>query len=551
MIQELHIHNLAVIEDATLEFSSRDTALVGETGAGKSLVVNSLMLLMGNRSDFSLVRDSQKKAYVSALFQIEEGFLQNHAELKDYVNEDKTLLIKRVLNSDKTSRYYLNDEQVTANELREVTSHLIDIHSQNAKSDLLDETKQIRYLDMSSEEILSALQDYRKAYYEYTETKNQLSQLVSSHKEYDREYLEFQIKEIEKYHLSENEIEELNAEYLSLRDQDRLKEKYMSFKTTISSSSLSLNEMLSQASHQLKGLFDTSLDEKAKRVYSEILSLQEFLNDLDYEFESKSIDPKRIDDINERLFSLKGLMRKYGKTTKEILTKYDSFRKTLSQMDSYEENVKDLETEIERKKASAMKKAEILSSLRENQALVLSKNIQDEMESLGLRKGGFRIDVEKKDELSENGIDHVTFKVSLNAGLSEQPLSKAASGGEASRLMLALKIVLNRIDPYDLMVLDEIDTGISGKASFLVAKKIRQLSRESSLIIISHIPQVVSSCDTSIQIEKKTDGKNTFTTAKSLDEKETIRFVAAMISLDKVTDNALSQAQELYSEFHK
>lgn len=551
MILELHIHNLAVIEDTTMEFTSRNTALIGETGAGKSLVVNSLLLLTGSRSDFSLVRDSSRKAFVSALFHIEDGFLKKHPELEEYVDDAHDLLIKRVLNPDKTSRYYLNDESVTANELKAVTGHLIDIHSQNAKSDLLDETRQIKYLDLGSEKIQSCLEEYQKSYRSYLDKKKELDELYSSHKEYDRDYLEFQIKEIEKYNLRENEIEDLNEEFLSLREQDRLKDKYQSFQTSINSSSMSLNDILSLAGHQLKGLIDTTLKDKAENVYQNILSLQESLNDLDYAFEEQSIDPKRIDEINERLFSLKGLMRKYGKTTEEILNKYRSFKEKLDEMDNFEARVEDLKAEIQKLYDGSLSLALKLSERRHEFAEELTLSIQQQMGFLGLRKNGFNIQIDRKEVLDNEGFDKVTFMVSLNAGLESQSLSKAASGGESSRIMLALKIALNQVDPYDLMVLDEIDTGISGKAAYFVASKIRSLSKQSSLIVISHLPQVVSSCDQGIRIEKKTIDDMTFTTASSLSEEEMIQMIASMISLDKVTDNAISQAKELYSEFHK
>lgn len=550
MILELHIHNLAVIEDTVLTFHDKDTALIGQTGAGKSLIVNSLLLLTGSRSDFSLVRDTNKKAYVSALFKLDDAFINKHPEIKEYVDEDKTLLIKRVLNVDKTNRYYLNDEVVTATELKTVTSHLIDIHSQNGKVDFLDETKQIRYLDLSDKKIIKTLTEYQNLYAKYLSKKKQFNDFVSSFKDYDREYLSFQIKEIEKYDLKENEIEDLNAEYESLKGQDKIKEQYEKFSMSIADDKTSLNDYLSIAYRQLKNLESSPLKEQASLVSQNIVTLQESLNDLDYAFSNLKIDPNRIERINERLFSLKGLMRKYGRTTKEILDKYLSFKEKLEAIDSYDERKEELQSEIENARKEALSKAIELSDLRMNAAKKLSKEVQDEMEDLGLRKGGFRIDVNRTDDLKEDGIDKVTFMVLLNAGLNEQTLSKAASGGEASRLLFAMKIALNHIDPYDLLVFDEIDTGVSGKIAYLMAKKIKKISIESSLILISHLPQVVSCASSSILIEKKTEGNKTYSSSKTLSKEEMIQTIASMLSSSEVTSSALKQAEELYMEFH-
>ncbi len=550
MILELHISNFATIEETSLFFDQKSTALIGETGAGKSLIVNSLLLLTGARSDFSLLRDPEKKASVSALFQIEKSFLDRHKEILDYVNEDQTILLKRVLNKDKTSRFFLNGEVVNLNTIRLVTSHLLDIHSQNAKSDLLDENKQYLYVDYSSKKISHLKNEYLDAYQDYLRKKEEYENFLSSNKELDLDYLQFQIAEIEKYHLEENEIEDLNARFESLKGLDRVREKYETLIENMNTSGSSFSDSLSLISRGLRGLFDSPLKEKAEKCYADLLSFQNDFKDLESQYDDLSIDPVEIDKINERLFSLKGLMRKYGSTTKEILDKYSDYKKKLDDCLSFDEKKKDFEQEVLNKKQIALKKADLLSQERKEAAAALEKKIQQEMASLGLRKGGFFIHLSKKDELSIEGQDRVVFYVKLNEGLEESPLSKAASGGEASRLMLALKIVLNSLDPYDLLVLDEIDTGIDGKAAYLVGKRIQSLAKDSSLLVISHLPQVVSSCQGAILIEKKTIGNSTYTSTMPLDEKGMIQQIAKMLSLEKVSQTMVESAEELYHEFH-
>ena len=549
MIEELHIANLAVIEDTTLEFHSRYTALIGETGAGKSLVVNSLLLLTGERSDYSLIRDKSKKAVISGLFHLDKSFISKHEEIAPYVDEQGELIVKRVLNPDKTGRCYLNDEIVSLNEFKTATNHLIDIHSQNAKNDLLDEMKQIRYVDeYLKDDIAKAKKDYQVSYKDYLDAKEDLKNLLEQDKELDRDYLSFQIAEIEKYHLQENEIEDLNSEYESLRGYDKLKEKYDNFLVVSESGQGSLSERLSSSVSSLRGLKDTDLGPIAELCLDDVISLQEHLRDLDMTFKDMSNDPRRLDYINERLFNLKGLQRKYGKSTKEILDKLNDYKEKLNRLDSFQDEKIRLEEVIKAKEKELALKAERLTSLRIKAGEELSLDIGKEMSSLGLRKNAFRVEVKNKD-YSLDGKDNVTFKVSLNEGLDENSLAKAASGGESSRLMLALKVVLNALDPYDVLVFDEIDTGISGKTASLVAKKIKSISKDSPLIVISHLPQVVASSNSAVYIEKKSKDNMTSSVSKTLKDTEIRDYVARMLSGDKVTPSALSQADELIKEY--
>jgi len=550
MIEELRIQNLAVIEDTTLTFPTSYTALVGETGAGKSLVVDSLSLLTGERSDFSLVRDKTKKAVISALFSLSDSFLNDHPELKEYVGDDHTLLLKRSLLPDKSTRCSLNDEPLTLAKFRSVTSHLISIHSQGAKSELLDPTKQIIYLDRyGGEKLQKAKEQYQKAYSLYLAAQKEKEERIATNKELDRDYLEFQIKEIEKAHLQENEIEDLNKEYESLRSYERIKEKFSAFYEETEAGSPTLSDRLGNAISALSPFRDTELSEKAEALRESCEDTLASLDDFTDAFKNLNGDPKRIDEINERLFELKGLQRKYGKSTAEILAHLKDYKDKLSRLDSFEEEIKELDEKIEKAKEDASVKAETLSKLRKEAGAKMSAAIGGELSSLGLRKNGFRVEVADA-ELSSEGKDRVRFSVSLNAGLGEEELAKAASGGEASRLMLALKIVLNALDPYDLLVFDEIDTGVSGKTAALVAKKIRSLASSSQILVISHIPQVVASAESAIRIEKKTENGMTSTKAKLLDQDGFVNALAGMLSGEKVNAAALDAAKALIAEVH-
>ena len=548
MIQELHISNLAVIEDTTLEFASNFVSLIGETGAGKSLIVDSLNLLKGDKADFSLVRDQKKKANVIATFSIDEKFLLEHQEIQEYLDDTSTLILKRVLNPDHTSKTYINDEPVSLNEFKKVSSHLIDIHSQGSNWDLLDEKKHIYYLDKFSEkEIKESKDEYQKAYKKYQESKDKLAVLIEENSKLDREYLSFQIAEIKKADLKEHEIEDLNAEYQSLRQLEIIQNNFNDYKENILLPEGNIKDILFKIRNKLSKFENTPLEKEAKKLFENINDTVESFNLLEESYHDLNLDPNRIEYINSRLFSLKGLQRKYGKTTDEILSKLNEYEKKLKEVDDFENLKIDLQNEIDKNKEEAIKKAKILSEKRKKVSISLEKSISKEMEDLGLLKDGFKVKFEES-ELSSDGIDKVTFEIRLNKGLDFTSLKKAASGGEASRLMLSLKVVLNALDPYNLLVFDEIDSGVSGRIASLIANKIKKVSSSCQVLVISHLAQVVSSSFSSIKITKHVSKDMTQTKAKTLNDEEFEEEIAKLLSGEKVTESAKLQAKELIKE---
>ena len=548
MLEELHISNLAVIEDTTLNFESVYVALLGETGAGKSLIVSSLNLLLGERADFSLIRDKEKKATISALFSLSSDFLSRHEEIREYVDNNQ-LILKRVLLPDHTSRCYINDEIVSQNELKNVSMHLIDIHSQNSNIDILDEKKQLLYvLGFLTENGKKTLDVFQRKYDEYRSKKKEYNDFLSSYHDIDVDYLTYQINEIEKYHLKEHEIEDLNEEFESLKEYSKIQNDYEAFDKSVENDEFSLSSSISSVLHALRPLKETSLGEKAIGLEEALSQVRESYNELSNAFHSLDFDPQRIDEINERLFSLKTLQRKYGRTSEEILAKYQEYKDKLEFSTTFQMEKDKREKELDNLYSECVKCAESFYIEEEKAGAKLTEAISKEMSDLGLRKNGFFIEFEKG-ELSKTGLYDCHFLVQLNDGIEKASLRKAASGGESSRLMLALKIVLNHINPYDLVVLDEIDTGVSGKQASLIAKKISMLSLTSSVLVISHLAQVVSSAKSAIYIQKKTANGVTKTTAMNMSEEEIISFIAKMLSGNNITEAARKQAEELRNEY--
>ena len=552
MLTSLHIKNLALMEDASVELEKPSIALIGETGAGKSLIVESLSLLFGARADYSFVRDREKKASVSALFVLEEEFLSRFPQIQEVIEEDHTLLLERVLCPDKSSRYLINGQLYPLSQYRHIIDHLIDIHSQKSHSDILNEEKQLLYIDRYGKEGLQKVKtQFQESYEKYQEAKKELKDFEEQNKELDTDYLSFQLEEIDRYQLKENEIEDLEEELRSIKDLTQVQNRYEELQEILSSSEPSLEEELSQVERSLRSLMNAKpLEESAKECLLSLRTFTSSLHNVKDMYESLAIDENRIDAINERLFSLKNLQRKYGKSSAEILKKRDDFAKKLAFAENFQAERERLENNVLVSKEKALKDAELLSKERERACIGLTKDISEELEELGLRKNGFNARLTRV-ELNQEGIDNGLFFVSLNDGLEEESLKKAASGGETSRLLLALKSVLNNLNPYNCLIFDEIDTGVSGKQAGLVAKKISAISKISQTITISHSPQVVASQEQGILVYKQNENSTTKTHVRALSEEEMIQELAKMLSSSEVSETALAQARTLRAELRK
>ena len=552
MLVQLKIENLAIIEDSVISFDAEKhyTALVGETGAGKSLIVNALSLLKGERFLPSLVRNDEKDVCVSGTFLLGRTFVSQHPQFEKYLEEGSDrLVIERRITPELKSRIKINSKTVSAKELREIGSALIDIHSQGANSEITDESRHIVYLDAYISKKDPSFKDaFDAAYSKLVSLKKEKDRLLAVGKDFDEDYLRFQIDEIEKHHLKENEIEDLNDEYDKLKNTARLKEKYESYKQATSFAGGDLKDTVSSLVYHIRQFDGTALSEEAERVKEDSLELYDALSEFDSKFEELDSDPERIDRINERLFELKGLQRKYGKTTSEILCKLEEYKEKLNFASNFQDELEELEKKISKAEREACAEAEKLSAARVKESRNLAAEINAEMKDLGLRENGFEI-VFEESELSSSGTDSVSFYVALNEGFAPVRLKNAASGGESSRLMLALKTVLNRLAPGELLVFDEIDQGISGKTASLVARKIASISENTQVFVISHLVQVVASAKEAIRVSKRVENGMTRSYAERIDGEDFVTELAKLISGDKVTDAAKDQARVLIGEY--
>ncbi|MDY6048304.1 MAG: DNA repair protein RecN [Bacilli bacterium] len=552
MLANLRIENFAIIEDIDINFSKGMNVLMGETGAGKSIIIDALDLLSGGRSTFSKLRDDSKKAFIEGRFVFEDDFVEKNEEIKEYL-EGNELVISRVLLPNKTSSCRINGLTTSLSNVQKIMKKVIDIHSQGDNSLLLDERNYLSLLDNYLEE-----KDYdelkNKVSANYKKINLKRKEIEDYKKEtnlVDEDYLRYQVEEISRFNLKENEIEDLNEELYSLDEYSKINDSFKAFKDFYyGNNSISVDSFLSSLKGFITPLNKSLLENEASKAIESIYELENNLDEMFSKYDKLDFSEERIDEINRRLYELSGLQHKFGKRTSDILARYEDYKTKLDNISNYQENLDRLENELEALRDETMKDSIKLSSLREKRSTKLIKAINDELNDLGIKEGGFSISLERK-ELSAFGIDQVNFMISLNKGMKFVSLKEAASGGENSRLMLALKTVFNKINPYDVMIFDEIDVGISGNIAFKVSKKIEEISSSSQVIVISHLVQVVANGDNHLFVYKEDGEEKTTSHIKYLSEEELVNEVAKMLSLDKVSESSLASSRELINSFKR
>ena len=550
MLANLRIENFAIIEDIDINFSKGMNVLMGETGAGKSIIIDALDLLSGGRSTFSKLRDDSKKAFIEGRFVFEDDFIEKNEEIKEYL-EGNELVISRVLLPNKTSSCRINGLTTSLSNVQKIMKKVIDIHSQGDNSLLLDERNYLSLLDNYLEEKgYDELKDKVSANYKKINLKRkEIEDYKKETNLVDEDYLRYQVEEISRFNLKENEIEDLNEELYSLDEYSKINDSFKAFKDFYyGNNSISVDSFLSSLKGFLTPLNKSLLENEASKAIESIYELENNLDEMFSKYDKLDFSEERIDEINRRLYELSGLQHKFGKRTSDILARYEDYKTKLDNISNYQENIDRLESELEALREETMKDSIKLSSLREKRSSKLIKAINDELNDLGIKEGGFSISLERK-ELSASGIDQVNFMISLNKGMKFVSLKEAASGGENSRLMLALKTVFNKINPYDVMIFDEIDVGISGNIAFKVSKKIEEISSFSQVIVISHLVQVVANGDNHLFVYKEDGEEKTTSHIKYLTEEELVNEVAKMLSLDKVSESSLASSRELISSF--
>ena len=557
MLKSLTVWNFALLEHVQVEFQSGLNILTGETGAGKSILIDSLGAVLGARMSADMVRSGCDWLRVEAVFSLEDESLGLHELLTQQAidDSDKELIITRQLTRAGRSTALVNGCHVTLAILRQIGAYLIDIHGQNENLALLKEENQFHLLDGYDPDVAEALAAYTCAYREWREKKKAYDEKQQASREYAQrlDMLHWQDKEISEANLKAGEDEALETEIRKLSHAEKIvgsiEESYELLEGG-GGSGLGVLPALSQVKKDLEDIsrFDDALQNAQKMVEEAYISLQEASYELRDYGESVEFSPARLDQLQSRMDVIYRLCKKYGATLDDVLAHQEKVERELSEIENYDEDIAALEKEIAALEKELGKKAVALTELRRAAAKDLSSAIEEQLFALGMPKAQLAIRVEPAADYGPRGRDEVAMFFSANPGEAEKPLQRVASGGELSRIALAIKTVASSRDSsVPSMVFDEIDTGIGGRTAQMVAERIALVAQYKQVLCITHLPQIACMADAHLYILKRTEEGTTATQIRPLSERERISEIARMASGADMTTASLDNAREMVS----
>ena len=536
MISTLHIKNIGIIEDLSIDLNKGLNVLTGETGAGKTLIIDSLQIISGGRFSKEMIRKGETNSFVEICLY--------EPESEDA--EDGNIIVSREININGKNMCKINGRMVTVSELKKFMSNYIEIHGQNDNQNLLDNKQHLSYLDgFIGKKIEKHKKEYERYYEEYNMINHELKENLGDEKEKQRklDLLNYQINEIEEANLKINEDEELEEKRKVIMNSEKINGNLEQASNLIEENSIDSISMAIRALEKIE-----NIDEKYENVSTNLKSiyyeLQEISRDIVGYKNETYFDKEERNYIEERLDLINNLKRKYGNKIKEILNYKDEIVKEIEHIENLEEYNTKLRKRKEETENEMNKLAEIIHKQREIYAKQLIKNINNEIEDLEMKNAKINIKIDYVEEYLKTGKDIVIFYIATNVGEDEKELSKIASGGEMSRIMLAIKKVLAESDKMSVLVFDEIDTGISGKAANSVAQKLKLIAENHQVLCISHLPNIAASADYNYFISKNINNDRTKTQIKLLEENEVINEIAR-ISSGEINEVTIKYATEL------
>lgn len=536
MVTTLHIKNVGIIDDLSIDLNNGFNVLTGETGAGKTLIIGSLAILAGGRFSKEMIRNGEEFSYVEANF-----YCPNNE-----VAVDGNIIVSREIHLNGRNSCKINGRLITVNELKEFMSKIIDIHGQHDSQLILNPMQHIIYLDkFIGKELNESVCEYIKKLEEYNKLKQELKNTYGEDQEKERrlDLLRYQYNEIEQAKLKQNEEEELQNKHKMMQNAEKLKDNLFEIDTNLNENAIIA---ISNSIRSLEKIQDCGKEysEKLSILKNSYYDIQELARDLSYMREEVDFDENERNQIENRLDLIFSLKRKYGNTITEILEFRNKIENEINKIENLDEYHNKIKIQIKNLEQELFKIANQMSNVRTKYAETLSKKINQELKDLEMPNAKFEIKINKTERFCENGIDEVEFMICTNVGEGLKPLTKIASGGEMARIMLAIKNVLADVDEVSTLVFDEIDTGISGKASKAVAEKMKSIAELHQVICITHLPSIAARGDYNYYISKQMKENKTYTSIKLLNEDETIEEIAR-ISSGEVTEIAKAHAKEL------
>ena len=550
MLAHLHVKNLALIEEIEVEFGPGLNILTGETGAGKSILLGSMQLILGAKTSKNMIRENAPYALVELLFQIENGKVMETLKELDIYPEDGQILLSRKI-MDGRSINKINGETSTVSQMKAAAACLLDIHGQHEHQSLLYQDRQLAILDAyGKENILPVKEKVSLAYKEYSKCKTELNSMNMDEEQRNRElaFLEFEIREIEKANLRSGEDEELEAQYRKMSNAKLIVDSLQLVHNLTGYDSKegageTVGEAIKEFSHAAQ--YDPDLTPLAETLTSVDGLLNDFNRELSAYLDDLTFDESEFYETERRLDLINGLKAKYGRTIEDIFSYRKIQEEKLEKLRKYEENLQELKDHLKELEEILEQNSDELSEIRKEYSKQLEQKIIQGLKDLNFLDVNFAIDFQKKKNYTDNGNDDIQYLISTTPGESLKPLGQIVSGGELSRIMLALKAILADKDQIETLIFDEIDTGISGRTAQKVSEKMAVIGQHHQVLCITHLPQIAAMADSHFEIEKHLQGTETITQIHVLEETDSIRELARLLGGAEITPAVLENAKEM------
>ena len=549
LLLNLHVKNLAIIDEVEVDFAKHLNVLTGETGAGKSIIIGSINIALGGKTAKDMIRKEAEFALVELTFLIEDEKVRSDLEEMGVSFEDDTLLISRKITRTRTMNR-VNGESVTGAMIKKIADLLIDIHGQNDQQSLLHKEKHLEIVDryakeqMDGKEILLA-----EAYRAYKSLKEELEDNQIPEEERLREisFLQYELEEIENAKLSSGEEEELSQKYRKLSNATDIAQGLSGIYSMMNQESGSVSDKVSEGIRILSKI--SEYDERVSDFWNQLSDIDslvtDFSRDISDYMEEFDVGLEELEEVEKRLDLVRSIKAKYGTTTEDVLAYAAQVREKLTKYQEYESYQENLKQKIEKEEKKLKKLSKEISAIRKKCAKVLEKEITQALVDLNFLQVKFEIAVRQREAYSAKGMDDIEFMISTNPGEELRPIGSAASGGELSRIMLAVKAVLAKHDEIETMISGEIDVGISGRTAQMVAEKMSLIGKEHQVICISHLAQIAAMADTQFLIEKENDSNHTKTQIRQLDEGEAVQELARILGGAQITEAVTESAREM------
>ena len=549
MLKQLYIKNFTLIDELNISLYPGFSVITGETGAGKSIILGAIGLLLGNRADSKAIKAGRDRCVIEAHFDLSRYGMQKFFDDNDIDYDADDTIIRRELTAAGKSRAFINDTPVPLTRRRELGEQLVDIHSQHQNLLLQKEDFQLNVVDIIAQDA-DQLKVYQKEYYAYRKAKELLEELkaeIAKNRE-NEEFMRFQHKELDDANLQEGELEQLEQEAETLSHSEDIKTALYEADSALSGENDSILDKLKNATHHLENICDVypSMADVAGRMQSSYIELKDIAQEISSSVDHVEFDPNRLDAINTRLDKLYTLQQKFHvETVTELIATRDRIAEQLSHIDNGDEDIEEKEKEVAALLVKAEKQAALLTSIRQKSAKAIEKEMKGRLIPLGIPNVRFEIAFAEK-PLSGNGADKVSFLFSANKSTQLQPVSQVASGGEIARVMLSLKAMISGAVKLPTIIFDEIDTGVSGKIAEKMADIMEEMGLQNRQVLsITHLPQIAAKGSHHYKVLKEETENGTISHMKELNNQERIEEIAQMLSGSDITQAALANAKEL------